>query len=65
MIVDSVYSDELFKLQATADRLEAELKAIRLQPQASSEERYAKANEFTEAYNALQDFALKGVSASC
>ncbi|MBR7628853.1 hypothetical protein KAT72_07350 [Aeromonas popoffii] len=65
MIVDSAYSDELFKLQATADRLEAEWEAIKLQPHASSEEVYAKANEFTQAYNALQDFALKGVSASC
>ncbi|MFM5139248.1 hypothetical protein [Aeromonas rivipollensis] len=64
MIVDSAYSDEFFKLQATADRLEAELEAMRLQPQASLEERLAKAKEFTDAYNAVNEFSLKAVSAS-
>ena len=64
MNVDSAYSDELFKLKATADRLEAEWKAISLQPHASSEEVYAKANEFTEANNAVDAFALPRVTVS-
>ncbi|QWL61627.1 hypothetical protein HQ399_04925 [Aeromonas jandaei] len=62
MFVDSAYSDELFKRQATVDRLDAERKAMLHQPQFSFEERYAKTKEYTEAYNALNDFVLPRIN---
>ncbi|WCH24331.1 hypothetical protein [Aeromonas salmonicida] len=62
MIVDAAFSDALLKLQATADRLEAELEAMYLQSQPSLEALHAKTREFMEAYKSLNDFALKAIS---
>ncbi|MFM5881533.1 hypothetical protein ACET7V_19230 [Aeromonas sanarellii] len=63
MMVDSAFSHALLKLQATADRLEAELEAMYLQPQPSLEDLHVKTKEYMNAYKALNDFALKAVSA--